>query len=395
MRRRLLWVSITLGLTAPFLVPVSGLGASLPDQISGTEQKLQETLDQEGVLTSDLTGLDDQIASLSGEISSLLDREAAILEQLEQKQAQLADARSQLALRRDRLAEVKDRLAEAETLLAKRLVEIYKTDEPDALTVVLEADGFADLLERTEYLDRISDQDQAIVTRVRVLQAKVEDQVARLEELEQQIEDAVAAIIEHRNELAAAREQLTAKRAEIQGVRDDRAAQLADVRQTRVNLEGNLAALEREQERIQAELAAAQEAESTASIPAAPIQQGSGLLIWPVNGPITSGFGYRWGRMHEGIDIGVPAGTPVMAAASGTVVTAGPSGGYGNYMCIQHAGSLSTCYAHLSSFAASAGSSVSQGEVIASSGCTGSCFGDHLHFEVRVNGSAVDPMGYL
>ena len=393
--RRLLWVSITLGLAAPFLLPVPGMGAPLSDRIAGTEQQLQQTLDQEGVLTSDLTGLDNQISSLSGEISSLLDREAAILEQLEQKQAQLADARSRLELRRDRLAEVQARLAEAETLLAERLVEIYKTDEPDALTVVLEADGFADLLERTEYLDRISDQDQAIVTRVRELQAKVEGQVERLEALEQQIEDAVAAIIEHRNELAAAREQLTAKRAEIQGVRSDHAAQLAEVRQTRVNLEGNLAALEREQERIQAELAAAQAAESTASIPAAPIQEGSGGLIWPVNGPITSGFGYRWGRMHEGVDIAVPAGTPVMAAASGSVVTASPSGGYGNYMCIQHAGSLSTCYAHLSSFAASAGSSVGQGEVIGSSGCTGSCFGDHLHFEVRVNGSAVDPMGYL
>lgn len=395
MRRRLLWVSITLGLAAPFLMPVPGLGAPLSDRIAGTEEQLQETFDQEGVLTSDLTGLDDQLSSLGGEISSLIEREAAILEQLEQKQAELADARSQLELRRDRLAEVEDRLAEAEKLLAKRLVEIYKTDEPDALTVVLEADGFGDLLERTEFLERISEQDQDIVTRVRVLKAKVEDQVARLEELEQRIEDAVAAIIAHRNELATAREQLTAKRAELQGVRADRAAQLADVRQTRVNLEGNLAGLKREQERIQAELAAAQEAESTTSIPAAPIQQGSGGLIWPVNGPITSPFGYRWGRMHEGVDIAVPAGTPVLAAASGTVVTAGASGGYGNYTCIQHAGSLSTCYAHLSSFAASGGQSVGQGDVIGSSGCTGSCFGDHLHFETRVNGSAVDPMGYL
>jgi murein DD-endopeptidase MepM/ murein hydrolase activator NlpD len=99
--------------------------------------------------------------------------------------------------------------------------------------------------------------------------------------------------------------------------------------------------------------------------------------------------------MHEGIDIAVPAGTPIRAAKSGSVALAGLNGGYGNYTCIDHGGGLSTCYAHQSSIGVSVGQSVSQGDVIGSVGCTGHCFGDHLHFEVRVNGSAVDPLGYL
>ena len=103
----------------------------------------------------------------------------------------------------------------------------------------------------------------------------------------------------------------------------------------------------------------------------------------------------RWGRLHAGLDIAVPAGTPIRAADSGTVVLMGWTGGYGNYTCIQHTGSLSTCYAHQSSYATSSGASVSQGQVIGYVGCTGHCFGDHLHFETRVNGSPVDPMGYL
>lgn len=399
MRRRLLWVSITLGLAALALVPVSGFGAPLSGQISGTEQELAETQAQEGVLTSELTALDNQIGGLSGEIGSLLDQEATLLAQLEQKQAELEQARADLDATRQRLEEVKARLAEAERLLAKRLVEIYKTDEPDALTVVLEADGFEELLERTEYLDRISDQDQAIVTRVRVLKEEVETELARLEDLEARIEAAVTEIIARRNELAAAREQLTAKRAELQGVRSDRSARLAEVRQTQVNLEGNLASLRREQRKIEAELVAAQEAEeaqaAAPTVAAGPVQEGSGGLIWPVDGPISSPFGMRWGRPHEGVDISVPSGTPIRAAASGNVVTAAPTGGYGNYLCIQHSGGLSTCYAHLSSFAVSAGASVSQGDVIGAVGCTGSCFGDHLHFETRVGGGAVDPMGYL
>jgi murein DD-endopeptidase MepM/ murein hydrolase activator NlpD len=117
-------------------------------------------------------------------------------------------------------------------------------------------------------------------------------------------------------------------------------------------------------------------------------------MIWPVDGPISSPFGMRWGRLHAGIDISVPAGTPIRAADDGSVAMAAPTGGYGNYTCIDHGGGLSTCYAHQSRFAVTSGS-VSQGQVIGYVGCTGSCYGDHLHFEVRVNGSPTDPLGYL
>jgi murein DD-endopeptidase MepM/ murein hydrolase activator NlpD len=103
----------------------------------------------------------------------------------------------------------------------------------------------------------------------------------------------------------------------------------------------------------------------------------------------------RWGRLHAGVDIAVPAGTPIRAADSGRVVLLGWTGGYGNYTCISHGGSLSTCYAHQSRYATSMGASVGKGQVIGYVGCTGHCFGDHVHFETRVNGSPVDPMGYL
>jgi murein DD-endopeptidase MepM/ murein hydrolase activator NlpD len=125
-------------------------------------------------------------------------------------------------------------------------------------------------------------------------------------------------------------------------------------------------------------------------------------MIWPDEGPIASGFGPRdigaGYEFHPGIDIAVPEGTPIHAALSGTVVFTEPeasSGGYGNYTCIDHGGGLSTCYAHQTSFAVSAGQSVSQGEVIGYTGCTGYCLGPHLHFEVRIFGEVTDPMGYL
>ena len=108
-----------------------------------------------------------------------------------------------------------------------------------------------------------------------------------------------------------------------------------------------------------------------------------------------SPFGQRWGRLHSGIDISAPAGTAIAASASGQVVYAGSMSGYGLIVVIQHPGGIATAYAHNSSISVSVGQSVSQGETIAAVGCTGHCFGDHVHFEIRVGGSPVDPMGYL
>jgi len=119
-------------------------------------------------------------------------------------------------------------------------------------------------------------------------------------------------------------------------------------------------------------------------------------FIWPVSGSVTSPYGSRWGRLHAGIDIDAYAGQPIAAAKSGTAVYVGVGmTGYGNVTMIDHGGGLATLYAHQSAFAVSSGAQVAQGDIIGYVGCTGSCYGDHLHFEVRVGGNPVDPMGYL
>ena len=122
---------------------------------------------------------------------------------------------------------------------------------------------------------------------------------------------------------------------------------------------------------------------------------GSSTISTPVRGTVTSNFGPRGGRNHDGIDIAAPTGTPVRAAACGTVSLAGQQSGYGNIVCITHTSQFSTCYAHLSRFGVTNGAQVQQGQVIGYVGCTGSCTGPHLHFETRVNGQAQDPRHYL
>jgi hypothetical protein len=121
----------------------------------------------------------------------------------------------------------------------------------------------------------------------------------------------------------------------------------------------------------------------------------AGGWTWPARGPVTSEYGRRWGRMHEGIDIGAPTGAPVVAARPGRVSFVGTMGGYGNLVLVDHGGGIVTAYAHLSAFAVSNGAQVGAGQRLGSIGCTGSCTGPHLHFEVRVNGSARNPRNYL
>ncbi len=152
-------------------------------------------------------------------------------------------------------------------------------------------------------------------------------------------------------------------------------------------IRAQLRSLAREQKRVEQLLLAS----------GAPIRKGSGAFIWPVNGPITSPFCERrsWEACHPGIDIGVGTGTPIRAASTGQVVLAGPQGGYGNFTCVAHSRALSTCYAHQSQILVAVGQVVRQGEVIGRVGCTGLCFGSHLHFEVRVNGHVVNPLDYL
>jgi murein DD-endopeptidase MepM/ murein hydrolase activator NlpD len=377
---------ITLAIVAFLVLPLPGLSAPLSTRIEGKKDQIERHRAKEGVLSTTIERFNTRIDAVQGEISATERQLARVQDSLDRQKAKLLAVRDKLEEARDRLERLRSELDTSRRVLAARLVEIYKADSPDALTVILSSDGFGDLLERAEFLDRISDQDREITDRVRVLRDKAKDQTVQLADLEEEEELAAERILSERNQIAAVEQQLEGARDQLASARADRAGALAQVRSSRVELEGDLKALEAEQARVQAAIQGASGGSFT---------QGTGQLGWPVNGPVVSPFGMRWGRLHAGIDIAVPSGTPIHAADGGRVILMGWVGGYGNYTCIQHTASLSSCYAHQSSFATSNGASVSRGQVIGYIGCTGHCFGDHLHFETRVNGSPVDPMGYL
>ena len=377
---------ITLAIVAFLVLPLPGLSAPLSTRIDEKKDQIQRHKAKEGVLSTTIERFNTRIDAVQGEISATERQLARVQDSLDRQKAKLLAVRDKLEEARDRLERLRSELGTSRRVLAARLVEIYKADSPDALTVILSADGFGDLLERAEFLDRISDQDREITDRVRVLRDKAKDQTVQLADLEEQEQLAAERILSERNQIAAVEQQLEGARDQLASARADRAGALAQVRHSRVELEGDLKALEAEQARVQAAIQGAS---------GGSFKQGTGQLGWPVNGAVVSPFGMRWGRLHAGIDIAAPSGTPIHAADGGRVILMGWVGGYGNYTCIQHTSSLSSCYAHQSSFATSNGASVSRGQLIGYVGCTGHCFGDHLHFETRVNGSPVDPMGYL
>ena len=374
------------------LLPVGTFGAGreqrLQERIDRTEAKIEDRKGREGVLTTQVSAWNRKIRELQGSINSLQSREDTIQADLDSATRILNRTQEELRRQRSRQVELKARLAEGRRVLGARLVELYRADDPDLVTVILSSKGFAELLERGEFLRRISEQDRRVITLVRTARVEATMSANRLDALERRQQAVALRIKERRDAVAAVKARIVRVQDGYDEVRGERAAALASTRSDRERLEGALSKMRAVQERISGVLA---------GTPAGPIRKGTGSMVWPVNGPITSPFCEKrsWESCHPGIDIGVPSGTPIRAADSGRVALAAPTSGYGNYTCIQHSASLSTCYAHQSRFAASTGQNVSKGEVIGYVGCTGFCFGDHLHFEVRINGAVTNPMSYL
>ena len=393
LRRASLAVSLFAALLAAVAIsPARSRGqslASINSKLESTQAELDRVRGREQALTSNISALSSRISTLGSEIAALQRQERRAQVVLDARRAELARVKARYQKEYVRYVRLRKELAKSQKMLADRLVAIYKSDEPDLISVVLEADGFSDLLVRADYLSRIGEQDARIVGRVKKLKEESQRKKELLEALKEKAEAAVAEIEARTRELAQMRAGIESRQADLASARSAKRGSLSNVRAHEDELEGDLAALQAASAQVTAQL------QGGGYAPAGPVRQGSGGYIWPVSGSVVSGFGMRWGRLHAGVDIAVPSGTPIRAAASGTVALAGWMSGYGQYTCINHGGGVATCYAHQSSIGVGSGQSVKQGQVIGSVGCTGHCFGPHLHFEVRVNGQPVDPMGYL
>jgi murein DD-endopeptidase MepM/ murein hydrolase activator NlpD len=392
-------------LLALFSVLVTGSAAgqssydrksAIDAKIAELKRKIDSASREEQVLSSDIAAVTAKIRTLEGEVAAASERVRVLESQL---------AASKNRLQTEKLGMLTGEQGIAETRLNERLVEIYQSSDPTPIEVVINATSFRDLLDQFDYLRSMGQQDRRIADQVPA--AREEVRVARLKthRTRKEVERTTAEIEERTERQRVERDRVLAAQQQLDDVRAVKERSLASVQVSKQDYLDEVEGLQAASAALSARIQAAQRAAQASAAPAssssggaeawAPAAPSAAGMVWPVSGPVTSGFGWRWGRMHEGIDIGAPTGAPIRAAAAGTVIYAGWMSGYGQLVVVDHGGGLATAYAHMSSMAAGTGQAVTQGQVIGYVGCTGRCFGSHLHFEVRVNGGAVDPLGYL
>jgi murein DD-endopeptidase MepM/ murein hydrolase activator NlpD len=360
------------------------------DRIAILHNKVNWARSKETVLTSQISLVTARIRALRDDVERTTDRLNIIAADLSIRRNRLAALTLRYRLQTIRLHRLRRELAAAELTADQRLVAIYQEEDPQVVDVVLSARSFTELLDQLDYLQEISRQDQAIATQLAAAKTSVATARRHTDQVRDQVFEATRALQARLDEQLAQRTRLVSVQESLADARAMKQRTLSSVHESKREFLHEIEGLEQASRDLAAKIRAAQS--TSVVVSGGPSASG---LMWPVSGPVTSPFGWRWGRMHEGIDIGVPTGTPIGAAAAGTVIYSGWMGGYGNLVVIDHGGGLSTAYGHQSSIAVSVGQSVAQGQVIGYVGCTGHCFGPHLHFEVRINGTPVDPLGYL
>jgi murein DD-endopeptidase MepM/ murein hydrolase activator NlpD len=365
---------------------------NLDSKIAGLQSRISSAKHKEGVLTTEISQSSSQISSLQGDIGALSAKVSALESDLAAHRAHLERLQAKYEAQTESLNRLRRDHRIALQRLEARLVELYETADTSELDVLLQSNSLSDLIEQMDLFHTIGDADKRLADRLAFLTDRM--RVARQETAatKRDVAEATAVLAKKTEEERAARDALIVRQNALASARANQQSLLASVRSQRHGDEEDLTKMQAASAAIAAQIRAHQSSSNSSG------SSGSGAsssgFIWPVNGPITSGFGWRWGRMHEGIDIGVPCGTPIHAAASGTVIYSGWEDGYGNFVVIDHGNGLATAYGHQSAIYVSGGA-VSQGQTIGAVGSTGHSTGCHLHFEVRVNGNPVDPLGYL
>ncbi|HZO93784.1 MAG TPA: peptidoglycan DD-metalloendopeptidase family protein [Candidatus Baltobacteraceae bacterium] len=357
-------------------------------QLNTKKAQLEDAKTREAQIKEQLDEANRNIGAVNGRLDALRGQMKSTQRKLDWNKIQLAGAQATLRRHQD--------------ALNRRLVDAYEQGDLGYLDVLLRARSFSDFVERWNDIRYLVKANEATIrarkadeARIAAIQSGLIGAQAELQGEQDQVEQqqrALAALAVQRERLLDA---ATAERQSVQ----NQVAQLDEISEAEeARLEALVAEAQREAE---AEREAQRRARMLAGESVEPEPGAPGQLMWPVSGPITSPFGWRmhpvYHRMilHAGIDIGVPTGTTVAAAAAGTVIVAGYEGDCGNMVAIDHGGGLSTMYCHLSQIFVGVKQQVQRGQAIGAAGATGDATGPHVHFQVMLNGKPVDPMGYL
>ena len=365
--------------------------AAVDARIAALQAEIASSKAEEGVLTSQLSAVVAELEDAQAAVDAAQASVSTLEAELSTAQARLDELTALLARQTKRLERLQTEYAKAVGILEARVRAAYIDEPPDVLAFLVSASSFDEIIDSVELISRIGAQDRRIARQVE--KARIAAAAERKATIgTRRLQAATVSVIGSRTEEArVARDQLAGDRDRLATVQDLKTSALSNTRETREEYVREVEALAAESAALAAQIRDAQEGAGSTGTG----QASAAGFIWPCDGVVVSGFGMRWGRMHEGIDVGCAYGTPNRAAAAGTIIYSGWLGGYGNLVVVDHGNGLSTAYAHASSLLVGVGQSVSQGETVSLVGSTGNSSGPHLHFEVRVNGQAVDPLLYL
>lgn len=361
------WIAATLLCTLLLPAVTSSAGdRDKLDRIEAEREELQEKIDiheaEAGELEENIKILNSQIDDLR-KIVTNLDADIAVIE------SKVRSVQARIDATQAEIDKTKD-VATAQAVL------LYKQGATDTLDALLNSSSLTEINDKIELLGVAAQENTNALVAYGRLRVTIEAQHAEL--------------FDTKTDLEAGRKEQAKALADLDATYEEHAANLAALEKKLGEEHAHEEILAKQADTLRQDILAAQVGRALAARGVS-----AGGFMWPLNGSITSYYGPRWGRMHTGIDIDGVSGQPIVASKSGRVIVASYYGGYGNAVVIDHGGGVTTLYAHMSSFGVSSGANVSQGQIIGYVGCTGSCTGDHLHFEVRVNGNPVNPLDYL
>ncbi len=343
--------------------------------------------------------LQNQKNTAQNEKNSLVTQLEKKVKEMEEVQQQISDKETEIKEKEDELVTAKVNENTQYTNMKKRIKFMYENGNAQLIEILISAESIGDFLNKAEYINTISTYDRDMLVEYQEIVKDVEDQ-------EEALNEEYAQLDKMHDDIVAKQEELTTlvneKSKEIASLDSELTSTNAKIKE----LEEAAAEAQRKQQEAAAAAAAAAKAAQSASSSGSStyvasdsvVVSGSGQFTNPCpSGTVSSTFGYRDfdSSFHKGLDLAASEGSPTYAADAGTVIIAGWSDSAGNWVVIDHGNGIVTKYMHHSALAVSAGQTVVKGQQIGYVGNTGDSFGAHLHFQVEVDGTAVDPQGYL